>query len=71
MARDHATRHKPADTHLDDLVFPPDRDGECNEWCAGLHLIERKLADHPDIEFYDVADFMIMGALRRPGHPLL
>lgn len=53
------------------LVAPPAWTGVCDEWCAGLHLIERELADHPDIDRYDAADFMVMGALRRTGHPLL
>lgn len=59
------------DDFRSNFVAPPDWEGRCNEWCAGMHLIERELTDHPDIELYDVADLMVMGALRRKGKPLL
>ena len=56
------------DDFRSNFVAPPDWEGECNEWCAGMHLIERELTDHPDIELYDVADLMVMGGF---GHSRL
>lgn len=50
---------------------PPPPNGACNEWCAGMHLIERECTDHPDFDYYDVGDLMVAGAVRRAGHPLL
>ena len=50
---------------------PSPGDDSCNEWCAGMHLIETECSDHPAFRWYDVGDLMVMGAERRPGHPLL
>jgi len=53
-------------------VFPPDdRTGECDEWCAPLHLFQERIAHHPLAVFFDVDDFMLMGGWERPGRPLL
>lgn len=54
------------------VVFPPDdRTGECDEWCAPLHLFQEQSADHPDAVFFDVDDFMLMCGWQRAGKPLL
>jgi hypothetical protein len=56
---------------LRDYTFPPRPTGECNEWCAPLHMIERAVAGADFARHFDVCDFMVMAAFRRRGKPLL
>ncbi len=54
------------------MVWPPaTRAAECDEWCAALHLVEARVADFPDGQFFDVDDFMIMGGWRRRSKPMI
>jgi hypothetical protein len=54
-----------------DYLFPPPPTGDCNEWCAPLHLVEAAVAGQPYAEHFRVEDFMVMAAVRRRSRPRL